>query len=108
MNRALHDMMAFRRYDANGQCLDALWWPFSPRSPRTLGGSGAIEPVWVRRLQEGTLGWLEVKLVNGQTIRIKRKRAKAPRFVMEPPNANGDYHCVIDTLHPRPEAGDAV
>lgn len=91
-------MFAFRRYDADGQCLDRYWWPFSPHSPQALGGSGAIEPVWVKRLQEGSLGWLEVKLVNGQTIRIKHKTAKG---VTSP-----GYHATIDTLRPRPEAGD--
>lgn len=118
------EIVAAKRYCADGTPLDLFIWPMS------RNGCNSVSAIWVDRLQKGLYSRIELRMANGQTVVVKRKAAKVLEFRAPPGvvllsgaiEADGlmslrwrergalerHYHIELDTMEPRPEAGDAV
>jgi ribose 1,5-bisphosphokinase PhnN len=95
------EIVAYKRWQADGTALDMFTWPMGPN------GCKALAAIWTARLQSGRYSRIELRMANGQTVVVKAKRAKVPHvegvYIGDMP-----YHEWLDTLQPRPEAGDAT
>ena len=86
------EIISARRYGSDGQSIDLFTLPMSSKGCRNVAA------IWLDRLHKGRYTRIELHMANGQTVTVKPKAEKSPP----------GYHAAIDTLQPRPEAGDAT